>query len=230
MNRTRQGFTLVELAVVLAIIGFVLGALVVPLSTQYDQQRASQTQRQLEVVREALLGFAVANGRLPCPATSTTPNTTAGAGTESRSGGACTGVSGGAAEGVVPWATLGIEETDGWQRRFTYRVTAAFADDPAGGAQATFALTDNGNATITNGPVNIATGVPVVIVSHGKNGSGAYRQDGVREALSTGDELENHNADATFVSRLPSPDYDDLLVWIPASILKSRMVAANRLP
>ena len=73
------GFTLVELAVALAIIGLLLGMLIVPLSTQVDQQRIGDTQRQLDLIREAVIGFAVANGRLPCPATPTTPNTTAGA-------------------------------------------------------------------------------------------------------------------------------------------------------
>ena len=57
MKRER-GFTLIELAVVVAIFGLLLTILVVPLSTQFDQQRAAETQKQLENVREALIGFA----------------------------------------------------------------------------------------------------------------------------------------------------------------------------
>src|SRR5205814_8666540 len=140
MSRRAPGFTLVELAVVLAIIGLVLGAMIVPLNAQIDQQRINDTQKQLDVIREALLGFAVANGRLPCPANQALANTAATAGTEVRAAGACTN-----AEGVLPWATLGISEADAWQRRVTYRVTLEFANDAPAGALATFTPTRNGN-------------------------------------------------------------------------------------
>ena len=225
MKTRAAGFTLIEMAVVLAIMGLLLGALMVPLNVQIDQQRIGETSKQLEIIRDALLGFAAANGRLPCPATPGTANTVAGAGTEARGGGACT-----LAEGVVPWATLGISETDAWQRRFTYRVTGEFANDAAGGAQATFTLTTNGDITVTNGTVDIATLVPAIVVSHGKNGLGAYRQDGTRVPVGAGDEAENTDADMTFVAKIPTPDYDDQLAWVSLNVLKSRMVASNRLP
>ena len=41
----------------------------VPLSTQLDMQKTVDTNRQLEQIKEAIYGFAMANGRLPCPAT-----------------------------------------------------------------------------------------------------------------------------------------------------------------
>lgn len=46
----------------------------------------------------------------------------------------------------------------------------------------------------------------------------------------TGDELENANANLTFVAAQPSGSFDDLLTWVVPSILKSKMVAAGRLP
>jgi prepilin-type N-terminal cleavage/methylation domain-containing protein len=70
-SRRERGFTLVELAVVVLVVGLLIGSLLVPLSTQVDQRNAAETQRRLEDAREALIGFAVANGRFPCPATST---------------------------------------------------------------------------------------------------------------------------------------------------------------
>jgi prepilin-type N-terminal cleavage/methylation domain-containing protein len=226
MRRTR-GFTLIELAVALAVIGLLLGMLIVPLSAQVDQQRISDTQKLLNLDTEAILGFAVANGRLPCPATPGTANTVAGAGLENKPGAAC-----GLAEGVLPWATLGVPETDAWGRRFTYRVTAAFADNPAGGLQASFLLTDNGDITVkaTAGGVDIAANVVALVVSHGKNGLGAFQTTGVQLAGAAADELENANANATFVAKLPEPAFDDQVAWVSSTVLKSRMVAANRLP
>jgi prepilin-type N-terminal cleavage/methylation domain-containing protein len=70
-SRRERGFTLVELAVVVLVVGLLIGSLLVPLSTQVDQRNAADTQRRLEEAREALIGFAVANGRFPCPASNT---------------------------------------------------------------------------------------------------------------------------------------------------------------
>ena len=209
------------------IIGFVLGMLLVPLSTQVDQQRTGETQRQLDLVREAVIGFALANGRLPCPATPNTPTGTAGAGTENRTVPNCN-----IAEGVAPWAALGVPETDAWGRRFTYRVTLASADDPAAGALSSLALTGNiGDITVNDGAgVAIATSVPAIIVSHGKNGLGSFGPDGAQWGGAAGNELENADNDTTFVSQINAPTFDDLVVWIPPNLLKSRMVAAGRLP
>jgi prepilin-type N-terminal cleavage/methylation domain-containing protein len=223
--RKSSGFTLVELAVVMAIIALLLGMLIVPLGTQMDQQRASETNRQMDQIREAVIGFATATGRLPCPATATTASGVAGAGLENKPGIAC-----GILEGVVPWATLGVPEADAWGRRFTYRVTSAFADDATGGLSATFLLTDGGDITITDGSATIAQNIPAVIVSHGKNGTGSYGSDGGRFAVGTANELENNNGNATFISRTNATDFDDLVVWVSPNVLKSRMVAANRLP
>lgn len=225
--RKQRGFTLVELAVALAIVGLLLGMLIVPLNAQVDQQRISDTQKQLNLITEAILGFAVANGRLPCPATPGTANTVAGAGSENKPGATCA-----LSDGVLPWAALGLPETDAWGRRFTYRVTTAMADDPAGGLQASFTLTDNGGITIKSSAagVTIASNVAAVVVSHGKNGLGAYQTSGAQIAGAAGDELENANADATFVSKIPDPAFDDLVAWVSPNVLKSRMVAANRLP
>jgi prepilin-type N-terminal cleavage/methylation domain-containing protein len=228
--RRARGFTLVELAVALAVIGLLIGMLMVPLNAQVDQQRINDTRKQLDLVTEAILGFAVANGRLPCPAVATTANTVAGAGAENFAAPSCVGAVAGVVVGVVPWATLGLPEVDAWERRFTYVATDTFADNLPAGMPASFALTDTGNLIVTSGGVTIANGMAAVIVSHGKNGLGGFRTDGVQVGGASGDELENANGNITFVAKIPDTAFDDLVVWVSPNILKSRMVAANRLP
>ncbi len=66
-----RGFSLIELAIGLVIVATLLSALLVPLATQMDQRRVSETQKQLEMARDALIGYAISAGRLPCPATAT---------------------------------------------------------------------------------------------------------------------------------------------------------------
>ena len=68
----QRGFSLIELAIGLVIVATLLSALLVPLATQMDQRRTVETQRTLEAARDSLVGFAIANGRLPCPAVDAT--------------------------------------------------------------------------------------------------------------------------------------------------------------
>ncbi len=129
-----KGFSLVELAVALAIIALLLAGAMIPLSTQIDVRNSVDTQRSMESIRDAIIGFAQANGRLPCPANGGTPAgtvdtttwpTSVGAGAEQwdPNNNRCY-----IAFGVVPWTTLGVSESDAWGRRLTYRVAPAFAD------------------------------------------------------------------------------------------------------
>ncbi len=230
-NSGSGGFTLVELAIVLVIFALLAGGLVVTLSAQQDIQRLAETRRQMADIREALLGYAVSNGRLPPPADPTKATSTAGAGL----------IDEGRVTGVLPWATLGLPETDPWGRRYTYRVRTEFADLPLGAtiptctptplpALATFALCSAGNITVSDGLVDIATNLPAIVVSHGKNGLGAYLQDGTPISGASGEELENANNDTKFIAHAQTTSFDDEVVWIPLPILMNRMIAAGRLP
>lgn len=131
-----RGFSLIEIAIVLVIISVLLAVVVVPLSGQIQQQRASETRKQLEAIREALNGYAVANGRLPCPATD---GVLFGS---SNSNGVEKPLGGGACDvrvGLLPAATLSISPVD--QEGFAIdawasvknRIVYAVADTPASG-------------------------------------------------------------------------------------------------
>lgn len=123
----QQGFSLVEMAIVLVILGFVLGALLLPLRAQREQAAQLQTLNTLDSAKQALLGYAQQQGRLPCPAI------VASFGQESPLGGTfsparpnCTSQS-----GFLPAATLGIQPTDAqgfaldaWNNRVRYAVAA----------------------------------------------------------------------------------------------------------
>ena len=63
-----RGFSLIELAISLAIVAVLITGLLVPMATQIGQRKVAVTEKTLEDVKNALLGFAAAHGRLPCPA------------------------------------------------------------------------------------------------------------------------------------------------------------------
>ncbi|MEY3885404.1 MAG: hypothetical protein RIS87_1179 [Pseudomonadota bacterium] len=134
-----NGFSLVEMAIVLIIIGLVTGALLLPLQAEYSQLSQSQTETTLANAKQALLGYAQQNGRLPCPA-SAASNTDAGSyGQENPLGGTrdstttqppvvantCAMQS-----GFLPAATLGLQATDkygfaldAWNNRIRYAIS-----------------------------------------------------------------------------------------------------------
>lgn len=107
-----RGFTLAEIAIavlVLSLLGvFGLGLLT---NTQAAQRRG-EAQRQLEEVRTALLGFAITNGRLPCPAATAPANSNGNesfAATGNATNGRCSAFNANAAtQGLLPARTLGL--------------------------------------------------------------------------------------------------------------------------
>jgi prepilin-type N-terminal cleavage/methylation domain-containing protein len=250
MNRgrrrhARRGFSLVEMAVVLVVFALMLTGLLMITGTQLATQRGKDTQRAVAEARQALLGFAAVNGRLPCPAAPNTPAGAPGAGVERPPTNA--GCTGGQA-GVLPWATLGLPETDAWGRRISYRVSALHsrtviprppaqygcAVPPATPpAQAAFALCSPGDneVRVAAAGAPLVTNAPAVLISHGANGFGAWLPTGTQMPPSTdADEQENHDGDAIAVERTPTASFDDIVVVLPASLLAQSMLQAQRLP
>lgn len=244
----QRGFTLLEMAITLAIVGILLTGLIMTLSAQQDSMREAETRRQLAQAREALYGFAMVNGRLPCPAVATTATGAVNAGVERAP--TATGCTGGAAglSGVLPWVTLGLSETDPYGTRISYRVVDTFARsvDPGRTAgqfacttppasaptQSAFALCSAAamDVRVLGGATSLAANLPAVLVSHGPNGAGGYLNSGVQIAVGSGDEAENSNADNSFRYGPRRDDFDDEVEWIVPSILMHRMVQAGRLP
>jgi prepilin-type N-terminal cleavage/methylation domain-containing protein len=231
-RRQCRGFTLLEVAIVVLILGLLLGGMLVPLSVQRENRERAETEATLEEVKEALYGFALVNGRLPCPDTDRDGQENI---VDSAPDYPCD-----ATEGDLPAADLGVRGVDAWSRPFVYRVTAAFADRQAGtldtepscddipDSGVSFALCSAGNIEVRDAPDDagnaVATGVPAVVVSRGSNWA----------VTSSDYEAENDGQDTGFVfktySRDPATEFDDLLVWLSPHVLKNRMIEAKLLP
>lgn len=125
--RRQRAFTLVEIAVVIVVLGFLLAMIAGIATSLIGQQRREMTRLRMAGVETALALFVSQNKRLPCPADGRVAGTAAGAGLELLVSGNCqtTGAANTQTHGVVPWRTLGLAEpdvTDGWGNRLTYRV------------------------------------------------------------------------------------------------------------
>jgi prepilin-type N-terminal cleavage/methylation domain-containing protein len=244
-SRVNQGFTLVEMAMVLVIMGLLLGGGLTLLSTQIEQQKVKGTERQLEEVKEALIGFAIANRRLPRPS-SVLLNGVEMPGT-------C--VSDAACTGLIPWATLGVNKLDGWDKIVRYSVTPLFANSTFGFATFSSKKIQTRNAagalTFVAGTAaacNSLNGcIPAVVFSHGRINFGTTDAGTAIPNQSPGatnvDEISNNTGTVgasapgtTFIQRTPSEgttlggEFDDIVTWLSPNILFSRMVQAGRLP
>ena len=241
MKYSIQGFTLIELAMVLLILGLLMSSFLAPLAARVEQQERNNTQIQLDEIEEILYGHVLQNAYLPCPDCTSTAGGCAAA--TANDGVEDTVVAGGgltcATEvGNLPWVTLGVKSTDEWNNIFTYRVDDTFADrnnattDGTGcAASATlnvsFSLCSDGEIIVLNsaGGTNLATNIPAIVVSHGKNFS---------LGAPTANETENLNSDTTFVdtnfSNNAITGFDDMVIWISPYVLRTMSVKAGILP
>jgi prepilin-type N-terminal cleavage/methylation domain-containing protein len=235
-NRSNHqgGFTLIELAIVLVIIGVLLGSFLGTLGARIDNARRTETLEALDKIKLSLYGFAMSQSpiRLPCPDTDND-------GLEDMAGASCSTLS---SPGNLPWATLGISRGDAWGSNFSYWV----ADLYSNAAGFTLATDATGVAQVNDsiGGNVLSNNVAAVIMSHGKNMYGSIDVNNVaRSAVPAGaaydDERENLDADGAapvlFISRSVASEeaitaYDDMLVWIAEFELKGNMVQAGVLP
>ena len=238
---TRQfGFSLAELAIVLIVVALLTSGLLVGLSSQRNQAANKDSVHQQEIILEAIMGFAMSSGRLPCPADPTIA-TANGAGNEDCSPADCNATNPDRIcrleHGVIPWKSLGIQETDPWGNRFTYFVGREFSNpitqaEKDSGKRTRFTLETVGRANIQDGTGQaVASEIPAVIISHGSRSAGGYQSTGIKLGGSSSvDEDENADPDLAFIFHTPTENFDDLVTWVIPTILKSRLVAVGKLP
>ncbi len=245
--RKHAGFSLIELAIVLLIVSLLAGGLMMTLSAQQENSAIAETQRRLADARDALLGFAAANGRLPCPAAPASSGVEAPLG-----GGACNNNW----DGFLPAITLGITPTnengyavDAWGNPIRYAITN-FSNSTYCPNQCF--TTTNGIKAAWNGGITLSPDLRICNTAIGKTGTGgsALCASGAEQANnavavifatgknggltpSSGDEVANNDADRLFVSHTQSTgtnEFDDLVVWLSPNILYNRLITAGRLP
>jgi hypothetical protein len=141
----RQGFAIIELSFVILITALLIvgGTLVGKL--QIEQNNSYTTKSNLEIIHGALLRFVAQNGRLPCPASLSLPQSNANYGLERRLDGApasCVTSPDNILSlansnevlymGAIPFRTLGLANEvmfDGWKNKIDYVVQRSFVNN-----------------------------------------------------------------------------------------------------
>lgn len=242
MNRERKPGQRERGAILLlmvAILGMGAAAVLINLysRTSIEARRVQRTLTTLAEARDALIGFAVANGRLPRPAASATDGREAAA--------AC--VEAQDCSGFIPWVTLGVDGSDAWGKRLRYSVTPVMTQAPvrrlAAVSSKTVLYRDSwGTLRYRVGFDNCTRQTPcapAVLYSTGRHNFGTS-VDGVAQlntASGNLDEAANALGGDRYIQRPASDDprqpggvYDDLVIWLPQPLLFNRMLSAQQLP
>ena len=255
----QRGFTLTELAMVIFIIALIAGSGILSISGQRDAEQRRTTETALATIREALVGFAMQNGRLPCPANATQASGSIGSGLEATTGTGstltcnCTGASPqcttDSATGVLPWVTLGLPETDPWGQRYTYQVSRVYArgignlngycspEPTALPTQAAFALCTTGKTQVYQAITSLSPLVGTQLTNTDEVPAVvlSHGPNGFGGWQSTGNQAaagstdEQINSDADQIF-ISHPGMDDMVFWISSYVLKNRMITAGKLP
>jgi prepilin-type N-terminal cleavage/methylation domain-containing protein len=252
LKRPLLGFTLTEMAVVLAIITLLIGGAMATLASIAEQRDNEETTRRLNAAVDALIGYAVVNKRLPCPAVS------GATGVEAPAGGAtaCTNPYG----GFLPAQTIGFTPVDSsgygvdsWGNRLRYAVAATVTGCSGSSTVPHFTNQANlkangvsckpndidvfcstaasGTSSTCNSGIRVAdqNTIAFIVFSTGKNGAVSGSGQGA-------DDLANTDGNANFVNRFRSTTdsalgiYDDVMVIVQVGVFYQKLIAAGVLP
>lgn len=215
MARTTKGFTLIEMAVVVLLAGILLSFGVAMLSAHLDNTAHALTAKRQEALRDALVAYLLQNKRLPCPddPAASAPNI-AFDGIEDRANATAgpppvpnVATSCARSFGTVPYLTLGLTREaaqDGWNNLLSYHVSTtpynlAVTGSFNAGSRGAVSVSTRTNAGALSA---VTTTAAAILISHGKNGLGAYTIRGSRNSLPTAiDELENTDGNSVYVRR-----------------------------
>jgi prepilin-type N-terminal cleavage/methylation domain-containing protein len=256
--RNARGFTLVEVAVVVAIVGLMMVGAIYTLNAQLEQRSYEETRARLAHARELLLTYAVVNGRLPCPARSDSAGAEVrNAGWECKNAGGVEDhyggpLGGGVSGGFLPGVTIGYGHVDAegfaldaWNNRIRYVVAKTVTACAGASTLPHFvrAAGIKGNG-ITCQPADLLvckSSAGITATACGGAANQVVSQNLIAAIVfSTGktgatgslgaDEAANLNGDPVFVFHTPAPSFDDQYTWITAGEVYGRLIGAGLLP
>jgi prepilin-type N-terminal cleavage/methylation domain-containing protein len=197
----QQGFTLIEIAVVMVIVGLLAGGGVSLMRSLTERKARNETMTYLKDVRLALISYAEKTGRLPWA--------------DSDSDGS---ENSGVAGGYLPYWTLQVPPKDAYSRTLRYAVNANLGNNRSSTCSALrTGLTGTPQVVDADG-ASVPLSTALVIVSAGP--MDADGDGNVFDRLATGTH-QGDNTDGTpnYLRHPPTTGFDDLALYITGNEL-----------
>lgn len=197
----QDGFTLIEIAIVLVILGILAGGGMSLLSVLTERKARNETIAYLKSTKEALISFANISGRLPWADTDNDGNENTGS-----------------ARGRLPYLTLNLTPADFYKRVLIYESNSSLSvDRPTGCSALKNGLAGSPEMVDADGSTT-AFPVAAVIVSAGPmdadNNGNVF--DDITDSTHNGD---NTDGVPNYVRHPPVAVFDDLILYISGNEL-----------
>ena len=203
--RNQRGFTLLEIAVVMIIIGILTGGGVSLMKLLTERKARSETVDYLKQARMVLVSFAVNNGRLPWADSD-------GDGLENS----------GATNGTLPFLTLQIAPADAYKRVLRYALNTNLAANRFASCNALRTGLAAPPAIVDADGTGAAFVVAAVLISAGP--MDADSNGNVFDALTSGTHQGNNiTGNPNYLRHPMVAAYDDLAVYISAHELSAEV-------
>lgn len=215
MRSSQLGFTLIEIAIVLLILGLLAGILFPISDLSRAAARDQEVRRQLQAIQSALEGYALEHGQLPCPASTTTQGEEARISTTQCETNAH----------LLPWRVLGTVQKDPWQRPYLYRVDKNFIKTITASTQ------PNESLKVFEGPNNtsdhlLAEKVAAIVIS-----SSANAENPRETPPESHQRITAQNQDYHIRLRIlaDADELDDAGIWIAPLPLKNHLARHGKI-
>lgn len=224
LSKACRGFTLLELAISMVIIGLLMAGAVSAYTVYYQKEQISSTKNNIDLVNDAIAAFQQENGYLPCPADPAIAGAPASNCNQAAEANGVslfrtdTGIPDPSNPGNTFWVRVGVvpntvldengratqlvpgeQSIDGWRNRLTYAVVESMAVDRATFNAAAVSTGAGGAITISDRGGNVLEQTAkYTVLSHGPDGLGAYDINGALRAPCAGGSQDVANCDGDF--------------------------------
>jgi len=188
-----RGFTLIEIAIVMVIIGLLTGAGVSMMGMLTQRKHRNETTNYLRQVREALISYANINGTLPWADTDADGDQNTGA-----------------MSGNIPFRTLQVSPSDPYKRNLTYSLNSNMGTDKATTCN-TLRTGLSGNPLVVDAddPTGIPFPVAFIIISGGP--MDADGNNNAFDAITSGTwQGDNSTGSPNYIRHPPTDTFVDL--------------------